>query len=507
MSRAAFLVLLSCFLSGCGAEPTDLAGTVIVNAYVVDGSGGESRKANVRIVADRIATLGQFEPSAADTVIDARGLVLAPGFIDTHSHHDLGLLQAPGALAAVSQGITTIIVGQDGEHTYPLAEHFGTLETSPAAVNVASYAGHGTLRKLVMGDDYQRHATEEEVAAMVAILGEEMQAGALGFGSGLEYDPGSFSATEELVQLAKEAARYKGRYISHIRSEDQFFWEAIEEIIRIGREAQLPVQVSHIKLAMSRWWGQSDRLIAMLDEARESGVDISADIYPYRAWNTKFSWLLTLFPERDPTRREGAEFILHEMLAADNIVLPEFLPDRAYDGMTIAEVAGVREQDAETTLMELLQAELAFDSAGSEMLGIAMEEADIESIMAWPHTVIGSDGELAGVHPRGFGAFTRYLGHYIRDRQVLSLEEGVRRMTSLSAQQVGIDERGLIEVGRFADLVLFDPETVMDKSSIKTPHVPSVGIEKVWVNGQLVFADGDVTGNLPGQVIRRPVND
>jgi N-acyl-D-aspartate/D-glutamate deacylase len=195
------------------------------------------------------------------------------------------------------------------------------------------------------------------------------------------------------------------------------------------------------------------------------------------------------------------------MLAADNIVLPEFLPDRAYDGMTIAEVAGVREQDAETTLMELLQAELAFDSAGSEMLGIAMEEADIESIMAWPHTVIGSDGELAGVHPRGFGAFTRYLGHYIRDRQVLSLEEGVRRMTSLSAQQVGIDERGLIEVGRFADLVLFDPETVMDKSSIKTPHVPSVGIEKVWVNGQLVFADGDVTGNLPGQVIRRPVND
>ena len=507
MKKTVLLVLVGFILGGCSSEPTEEAGTVIVNARVVDGSGGPSRDVNVRMVADRIAAVGQFEPSAADTVVDARGLVLAPGFVDTHSHHDGGLLESPGALAAVSQGITTIIAGQDGGHAYPLADFYATLEETPAAVNVASYAGHGTIRELVMGDDYQRHATDAEVAAMVELLSMEMDAGALGFGSGLEYDPGSFSATDEIIQLAKEAARHNGRYISHIRSEDQYFWEAIEEIIRVGREANIPVQVSHMKLAMSRWWGQANRLIAMLDEARASGVDITADIYPYRAWNTKFSWLATVFPERDVTRRDGAEFILRELLAPENIVLPEYLPERAYDGMTIAEIAGVREQDAETTLMELLQAELAFDSAGSEMLGIAMEEADIESIMAWPHTVIGSDGELAGVHPRGFGAFARYLGHYLRDREVLSLEEGVRRMTSLSAQHVGIGERGLIEVGRFADLVLFDPVTVMDRYSIKAPHVPSVGIENVWVNGQLVYANGEVTGNLPGQVIRREVND
>lgn len=507
MLRKMLLVLLpGLALAGCSPEPPEPiepAGTVIFNARVVDGSGGPAQVANVRIIEDRIVTVGQFEPSAADTVIDADGLVLAPGFIDTHSHHDGGLLESPQALAAVSQGITTIIVGQDGEHHYPLADFYARLEASPVAVNVASYAGHGTIRDLVLGKDYQRHARFAEMQEMIDLLSAEMQAGALGFGSGLEYDPGSFSSTDEVIALAKEAARHNGRYISHIRSEDQFFWEAIDEIIRIGREAQLPVQVSHIKLAMSTWWGQAGRLITRLDEARASGVDITADIYPYRAWNTKFSWLATVFPDRDVSRREGAEFILRELLAPENIVLPTYLPDRAYDGMTIAEIAGVREQDPETTLMELLQAELAFGGEGSEMLGIAMEENDIESLMAWPHTVVGSDGELAGVHPRGFGAFTRYLGHYIRDREVLSLEEGVRRMTSLSAQHVGVSERGLVEVGGYADLVLFDLASVMDRSSIKTPHVQSAGIVKVWVNGELVFEDGATTGNRPGRVIRR----
>jgi len=452
-------------------------------------------------VGERITAVGEIEPLAVDTVVDANGLVLAPGFIDTHSHHEDGLFEMPGALATVNQGITTIAGGQDGGQIYPLAEFFANLEASPAAINVASYAGHGTLRGRVMGDDYQRPATPEEISAMVGLLRSEMQAGALGLSSGLEYDPGSFSTTDELVALANEAARHGGRYISHIRSEDQNFWEAIDEAITIGREAQIPVQVSHIKLAMTRWWGQAEQLKSKLDEARASGVDITADIYPYPAWNSNFSWLTTLFPDRDLDRRDGAEYILRDMLSPEGILLPDYLPDHAYDGMTIAEIATIRETDAEVTLMDLLKADR--DLGGrSPMLGFAMDEPDIESVMAWPHTVIGSDGELAGPHPRGYGAFTRYLGHYIRERNVVSLEEGIRKMTSLSAMHLGIKERGSIQEGYFADLVLFDPEAVNDRATYSAPHELSVGIEKVWVNGQLVFENGGVSGNRPGKTIR-----
>jgi N-acyl-D-amino-acid deacylase len=489
-------------LTACAPDAPVPTGVVIVNARVIDGSGGPSREVNVRIVGERIGTVGNFEPGAKDTLVDANGLVLAPGFIDAHSHHDDGLFEQPGALAAVSQGITTIVAGQDGDQQYPLAEYFSSLETSPAAINVASYIGHGTLRDLVMGEDYKRPATPQELAQMVALLHTEMEAGALGLGSGLEYDPGSFSAPEELVELARVAASHEGRYISHIRSEDQYFWEAIDEVINIGREAQIPVQVSHIKLAMTRWWGQAARLTSKLDEARASGVDISADIYPYRAWNSGFSWLRTLFPDRDLDRRDGAEYILNDMLSPEGILLPSYLPEPAYNGLTIAEIAEIRGTDPETTLMELLKADIELGGK-SPMLGFAMDESDIESIMAWPHTVIGSDGDLAGPHPRGFGAFTRFLGHYIRERNVVSLEQGIRKMTSLSAQLVGIAERGSIRVGHYADLVLFDPEKVIDRATPETPHVPSIGIEKVWVNGQLVFEDGQITGKRPGKPIRR----
>jgi N-acyl-D-amino-acid deacylase len=487
--RGSLLILtgLTLCLSACSPEPSQPSGTVIVNARVIDGSGGPSRAVSVRVIADRIATVGEFEPSGADTVVDAGGLVLAPGFVDTHSHHEDGLLEVPGAMAAVSQGITTIAGGQDGSQIYPLAEYFADLESSPAAINVASYAGHGTIRGEVMGADYQRAATPDEIATMVELLRSEMEAGALGLSSGLEYDPGSFSTTDELVALAKEV--------------DQYFWEAIDEAITIGREAQIPVQVSHIKLAMTRWWGQAEQLTTKLDEARASGVEITADIYPYPAWNSNFSWLTTLFPDRDLDRRDGAEYILRDMLSPEGILLPSFLPEPAYDGMTIAEIATIRETDAEVTLMDLLKADKALGGQ-SPMLGFAMDEPDIESVMAWPHTVIGSDGELAGPHPRGYGAFTRYLGHYIRERKVVSLEEGIRKVTSLSAKQLGIPDRGSIQEGYYADLVLFDPDLVSDRARYDAPHELSVGIATVWVNGQVVFESGEVTGDRPGKTIR-----
>ena len=488
--------------TACSPAEPEPTGTVIVNARIIDGSGGPSRFVNVRIAGDRIVAVGDFEPSPEDSLVDADGLVLAPGFIDVHSHHDHELFRLPEALGAVSQGVTTIVVGQDGGQWYPLTVLFGYLETSPVAVNVASYAGHGTLRAEVMGDDYQRVATPEEVTAMADLLRIELETGGLGLSSGLEYDPGSFSTTEEVVELAKVAAAHGGTYISHIRSEDRYFWEAIEEIIRIGREADLPVQVTHIKLAMNRWWGQADRLIAILDEARSSGVEITADIYPYRAWSTSFTWLTTVFPDRDLDRRDGAEYILRDLLSPDDVLLPDFLPEPAYNGLTLAEIAEVRGADVETTLMDLLKADTAMGGE-SPMIGFAMDEPDIEAIMAWPHTVICSDGGLDGSHPRGFGAFTRFLAHYVRDRDVVPLEEGIRKMTSLSAQHLGIAERGTIREGYYADLVLFDPATVIDRSTYDEPHIPSARIEKVWVNGEVVFDGGEATGNRPGRTVRR----
>ena len=338
---------------------------------------------------------------------------------------------------------------------------------------------------------------------MVALLRTELDAGALGLSSGLEYDPGSFSTTEEVVELAKVAAAHGGTYISHIRSEDRFFWEAIDEIIRIGREADLPVQVTHIKLAMNNWWGQADRLLATLDEARASGVEITADIYPYRAWSTS----LHLAHDRVPRPRPSTAVTARSTSSATcsrptTFFFPTSCRNRPTTALTLAEIAEVRGTDVETTLMDLLKADTEMGSE-SLMIGFAMDEPDIEAIMAWPHTVICSDGGLDGSHPRGFGAFARFLGRYVRDRNVVTLEEGIRKMTALSAQHLGITERGAIEEGHYADLVLFDPETVIDRSTYEDPHIPSAGIEKVWVNGELVFDGGETTGNRPGSVIRR----
>ncbi|MDX1500703.1 MAG: amidohydrolase family protein, partial [Woeseiaceae bacterium] len=420
-------------LSACAPAPQGEPGVVIVNARVLDGSGGPPQAVSVRIVGERIVAVGAVEPEHRDTVVDGTGLALAPGFIDTHSHHDIGLLEMPGALAAVSQGVTTIVAGQDGGQNFPLAEFFDRLEATPVAVNVASFAGHGTLRGEVMAEDYRREASAAEVSAMADLLRTEMEAGALGLSSGLEYDPGSFSSTGELIALAEVAAEYGGRYTSHIRSEDQYFWQAVDEAIEIGREAGIPVRVTHVKLAMTRWWGMADELKDRLNEARADGVDVSVDVYPYRAWNTGFSWLVTLFPDRDLDRREGARYILEDMLSPEGILLATYAPEPAYNGMTIAEIAVLRESDPEETLIELLKAEgeMEGEDAESMMLGFAMDEPDIEAIMAWPHTVIGSDGELAGVHPRGFGAFTRFLGHYVREREVVALAEAVRKITAL----------------------------------------------------------------------------
>jgi len=481
-------------------------GFLITNANVIDGSGSPARRASVRVEGDRIAAVGELATRSGETVVDAHGLTLAPGFIDTHSHADDDLFEHPEALAVVSQGITTIIGGQDGGSPIPLARYLDSLQKSPGAVNVGMYVGHGSIRDSVMGEDFKRVATPAEVDRMKAMLASEMQAGAIGLSSGLEYDPGIYSDPSEVIALAKVAASFGGRYISHIRSEDYAFWKAIDEIITIGREAKLPVQISHTKLAMRDLWGHADSLVRILDAARKSGVDITADVYPYLYWH---STLTVLFPKRDFENRTSAEFALTQTSTPGGLLLGHYEPNPSYAGKTVAEISKLRGTDSITTLIDLIRDSEAMRKrtghSSESVIGTSMVEPDVELIMKWPYTNLSTDGSLDGAHPRGYGAFPRFLGRYVRERKVMPLEEAVHRMTSLAAEHMGIKDRGRITPGMFADLVLFDPATVIDRATPAEPHLVSVGIARVWVNGAEVFADGKTTTARPGKVIRRAV--
>jgi len=487
-------ILVAAALAAGGQAPART--TLIRHALLIDGSGAPPRRADVRIAGDRIAAVGQLAPGPGDVVVDADGLALAPGFIDTHSHHDRGLEAAPDALAMVSQGVTTIVAGQDGGGA-DLASLFARLERQPAAVNVASYAGHGAIRERVMGDDFKRHATAAELERMKALVKTEMDAGALGLSTGLEYDPGIYSAPEEVVALAKVAAGAGGRYASHIRSEDRSFWEALDEAIAIGRATRMPVQISHLKLGMHDLWGQADKVIGLLDRARASGVQVTADIYPYTYWQSNLG---VLYPKRNYADAVETAFVLEHVALAQDIIFTRFRGHPDYTGKTLADVARLRGTNAAKTLMDLL-AEPDGDSAGIVAKG--MDEADVERLIRWPYANVCSDGQSSGLHPRGFGAFTKVLGPYVRDRKLFALEEAVRKMSSLAAANTGLARRGLVAPDSFADLVLFDPAVVADRADFGNAQAPSIGIHTVWVNGQVVFKDGRTTGAHPGRPLRR----
>ena len=478
---------------------------LLTNVSLLDGTGSPARKSSVRLTGDRIADVGALTPRADDQIVDGGGLTLAPGFIDTHSHADRSLMRGSDALGALSQGITTVVVGEDGSSPYPLAPHFDSLTRAGIPINLAAYVGHGTIRGRVMGTDYKRHATATEIARMKELLADELRSGALGLSSGLEYDPGIYSAREEVVELAKVAAAVRGRYISHIRSEDRAEWEAFDEIINIGRQAHLPVQISHAKLAMKSLWGQADSLVRLLDRARASGVDITADIYPYRYWQ---SGLSVLFPDRNFDDRKAAQFALDEVAPPDGITLTNYGPHPEYAGKTLTQIATLNGTDPVTTLMKLVkdadEARKAKKPSGETIIAASMDERDIERIMAWPFANICTDGELEGRHPRGYGSFTRVLGRYVRDRHVTTVPEMIRKMTSLAAANVGLLGRGLIAPGAPADLVLFDEKTIIDNATPAQPHAVSTGIAKVWVNGTLAYEGGRVTAARAGQILRRP---
>jgi N-acyl-D-amino-acid deacylase len=478
---------------------------LIRNIRLVDGSGSPARTAAVRLKADEIWEIGDLAPFPHEPVYDGKGQVLAPGFIDTHSHHFWALDDDPSLLPALNQGITTIITGQDGS-SEPMDSLDAAVKRQPIAINVASYTGHTSLRLRAMGmSSFRRPANAAELEKMKTSLAEEMEKGSLGLCSGLEYERAFYSNRNEVLELAKVAGAAGGRYMSHIRSEDITLEDAMDEIIHIGREARLPVQVSHIKVAMKSKWESSRNIIAAMQAARAEGVDITADCYPYDFWS---STLKVLFPNRDYNNLTSAEFACRELFDPTQSRLSAFLPNPAYKGKTLAEVARLRHETPAQTLVWLIAEAERYDAEHPEseentegIMGKSMLESDIVNFLTWPHTNICSDGAPKN-HPRGHGAFPRVLAKYVREEKVLSLENAIQKMTALSAEHTGIQRRGLVANGYFADLVLFDPATVQDNATADHPTALSSGITAVWVNGQLVYEQGKATGKRPGVVVR-----
>ena len=481
---------------------------LITNVSVIDGTNTPARKASVRIKDNIIFAVGDLKPYAGETIIDGGGKVLTPGFIDTHSHLDQSLKDKPDALPGLNQGITTVVVGQDG-YSNPIDTILSNINAKPIAINIATYTGQATLRRAVMGNsNLHRTATNAEVDAMKKILADEMQKGSLGLSTGLEYEDMHFSSRSEVIELAKIAALYHGRYISHMRSEDVGLTDAIDEIINIGREAKLPVQISHFKIALKSYWGTAANIIAQLERARQEGINITADCYPYEHWS---STLRVLFPKTDYTNLQSAQFAIDETIDPTSSILAVFAPNKTYEGKTISEIAAMRNETAAQTLISLIamvddyekKNPLANNVEG--IIGKSMSDADVQQLLSWSNTNLCSDGSDGG-HPRSFGAFTRFLGYYVRDKKIISLENAIQKMTSLAAEHTGIVNRGVIAPGFYADLVLLDPATVQDKATFQNPTALSEGILKVWVNGKISYENKQGTHQYSGMFLKRVMN-
>ena len=482
------------------------SGTIITNIQLVDGTGKPAVNASVRIVGNKIVAIGNLKPNKMDQIIDGKGKVLAPGFIDSHSHHFGDLNKNREGLSTSSQGITTIVIGQDG-NGYPMDSLTKWMQTKPVVSNVATYTGQSSLREIAMGEnDLYRNATAKEIDQMKSILASELKKGSLGLSTGLEYEASFYSSKQEVLDLAKVTAAHQGLYTSHIRSEDLHMDEAIEEIIEIGRQTKMPVQVSHIKIANKLNWGTANLILKKLDDARKEGINISADIYPYTFWN---STLRVLFPGKDFDNLTSAEMATKQLFDPSASYLMQYAPIPSYKGKSVTEIGIERNESPAQALMSLIKIAEDFKNAnpnyagGIEVIaGKAMSEEDVKVFMAWPQAIICSDGN-AGGHPRGYGAFTRVLGKYVREEKVLPIEKAIYKMTGQSADFFGFKDRGRIAVGHYADLVLLDPNTVIDQANIKNSHALSTGIEMVWVNGTLVYQAQKSTGKQPGVLIKR----
>jgi N-acyl-D-amino-acid deacylase len=505
---AAFILIASCDGTKTTEDVnvTDITSAwIIKNAVIYDGSGGLPIDADVRIKNGLIDSIGIFDPIDGEIVWDAKRLVLSPGFIDPHSHHDSKLMDNLAPASVLAQGITTIVSGMDGyasEFGAPFVSVknvFAHFEKNTPAINLAFFGPHNTYRSLVMKDDYKRPATEQETEQMKNLLLGDLNAGALGLSTGLEYEPALYSDTQEIIALAKLASEHGGKYSSHIRSEDVKVTEAFDEVIRIAREANIPANISHIKLAMYDLYGDSTKVIEKLNAARAEGLDITADIYPYDGWQSTLSILI---PSRDYSDRAAAEYALKSIAAPSTIIFARYEGKPEYIGKTLQQIADEANVDPVDMLMKLLQ-NADENDLDESIIGRNISEVDIQNFMKWPFTAITTDGGIDDRHPRGQGTYARVLARYVRDKNVLSLSEAIKKMTSLPAQNLGIKNRGMIKEGYAADLVVFDPVAVQDHATFEDPIKYSTGVSGVWVNGELVWDNGKATSVRPGQIIRR----
>lgn len=490
---------------------------------VVDGTGATRYAADVAVSGDRIALVSRsaIDPARARRVIDARGFIVAPGFIDTHAHVE-ELVDRPLAESFLRQGVSTVIYAPDGGMPWPLAEQMSRLRETGHAPNTAFFAGHNTIRSRVMGTA-NRAPSPDELQRMKVMVAQAMDEGAIGFSTGLRYVPGTYSQTDEVIELARVAGQRGGFYSSHIRDEGAGTLDAVAEVIRIAREAGMPAQISHHKLMGQPQWGWSTRTLAMIDSARAAGLDITLDQYAYDATSTGTA---VLFPAwalaggndslrariADPATRSRIEHGMRETileergggdLARIRMARVSFNP--SWNGLTFADIARERGQQPTIDFAIALAIEIQSQGGASGVWHVVSED-DVRRIMAYPFTMISSDGGI-GVpgsghpHPRNYGAFARVLGRYVREYNVLSLEDAVRKMTSLPAARIRQRERGIITAGAFADLVVFDADAVTDRASYEDPHQFSIGVWYVLVNGVPVLADGSLTGEKPGRIL------
>lgn len=466
---------------------------------VYDGTGAKGRRLDVRVRGDQILEMGRsLKARSGEKIIDAKGMAVAPGFIDSHSHADSGILQDLEAETQIRQGITTAIGGQDGSSMRPLREFYAKLERTPPAINLASFVGHGTVRREVMGEDFKREARPEEIARMQALIEDDMKSGALGLSSGLEYDPGFYATTAELIAGAKSASAHGGIYISHVRDEGDKIFDSIDEIIRIAREARIPAQISHIKLGTAAVWNRASQATHRIEAARKSGLDITADVYPYLYWQ---STITALVVSRDFKNPEIWKKGLADVGGPGNVRLATYTPDPTWADKTIAEIAALSGKTPVAVVQEIVERTAGKGALGAQerVIVTAMAERDLEVFFRTPWISFSTDGQLKGTHPRGAGSYPRVLGRYVRERRLMTLAEAIRKATALPAKRFGLKDRGTLAPGMKADIVVFDPASVIDRATPQDPRAEPVGIHHVMVNGQLVLESGQPTGARPGR--------
>jgi N-acyl-D-amino-acid deacylase len=468
---------------------------IIQGAEIADGTGAPLQRADVRIAGDMIVDVGRVTPQPDDRVVDGTGLVLAPGFIDAHNHSTNALDDDPDAATQISQGISTVLLGQDGSSPFPLSPYLARRRATPAALNVALLVGHATVRRHVMGDDFRRAATSAEIQEMETLVDQEMRAGAIGLSSGLEYEVGSYASTEEVVALARLAAKHGGFYISHIRDEADRTIEAVREAIAIGEKAKLPVQITHIKLGTVGVWGKAAEVASLIEAARKRGVDVTADVYPYLAWSSN---LKVLVPNKQWTDPASVKEALDDVGGGRNIQITRLPKFPQYVGRRLDEIAkaeGISEVDLYIRIVS---------DGDAGVIGHTMSEDDLRVFLRQPWTMVASDGGVGVSHPRGAGTFPRVLGRFVREEEWLTLPEAIRKMTSMPAARLGLKDRGVLRVGMKADLVLFDPATIIDRSTFDEPRLRARGVYRVFVNGEPVWAGESPENPRPGRVLAPP---